>query len=114
VFDLPLPPSVNTTRKVDWKNRNRLNRWINAADAALMASGQFKSAQKNIVRFELHVVLDDEACRLDLDNGVKTLVDYLVRVGILANDSKKHWRKLTLEWGAAPAGCRITVKPLDD
>lgn len=111
VLDIPVPPSVNRTRKIDYASIARINAWKQAADAALWASGQFKAAQKRINRFELHVLLDEQKCRLDQDNGLKIMVDYLRRLEIIVDDNKKHWRKTTIEWGSAPEGIRLTVRP---
>jgi hypothetical protein len=38
------------------------------------------------------------------------LIDYLRRIEVIQNDSPKYFRKLTVEWGTAPEGCRVTVK----
>lgn len=113
ILDLPVPPSVNRTRRIDYRSVGKVNEWKKLADETLWASGQFRAAQKGIERFELHITLDEKKCRLDQDNGVKALVDYLRRLGIIVNDSKKHWRKTVIEWGSAPTGCRVTVKPLE-
>lgn len=112
VLDLPVPPSVNSSRRINYGYAPKVHKWKMAADALITASGQFQDAQKNIERFELHIVLDEKKCRLDQDNGIKALVDYLRRLNIIVNDSKKHWRRTVIEWGHAPTGCRVTVKPL--
>lgn len=113
VLDIPVPPSVNSTRRIDYRSVSAVNKWKKLADETLWANGQFRAAQKGIQRFELHILLDEKKCRLDQDNGVKALVDYLRRLGIIVNDSKKHWRRTVIEWGSAPEGCRVTIKPLE-
>jgi Holliday junction resolvase RusA-like endonuclease len=112
VLDLPVPPSVNSTRRIDYRSVGRVNKWKELADAAIWANGQFRHAKKDIQRYELHIVFDEKKCRLDLDNGVKLLIDYLRRINVVKNDDKKCLRRTVIEWGAAPEGVRITVKPL--
>ena len=42
VLDLPVPPSVNRTRKVDWRARSATARWHAQADALVMAQGRLR------------------------------------------------------------------------
>jgi Holliday junction resolvase RusA-like endonuclease len=108
-IDLPPPPSVNRTRKIDWRNNHVLRKWIEHADA-LVLSGP-KVTGRRIPRFELFVVVS-ERCRNDLDNSLKTLIDYLRRIEIIEDDGPAHMRRVTIEWGLAPEGARITVRPI--
>lgn len=111
VLDIPIPPSVNSLRKVDWRAMGRYNAWKSQADMALLASGQYAS-QKGlapIVRFELSVILD-ESCRCDADNVLKAAIDYLRRIDFILDDGPKNMRKITVEWGTAPAGCRLILR----
>lgn len=114
ILDLPAPPSVNRTRKIDWKGRSQLKAWGNVADAyVLAAKGRQRSPLRldRINRFELHIVVSEHHTRIDLDNGLKALIDYLRRIDLIVDDGPKHMRRLTVEWGTAPHGCRVTVKP---
>jgi Holliday junction resolvase RusA-like endonuclease len=113
VLDLPPPPSVNRTRKVDWKGKRQLTAFGNVADAYVMAAkGRAVSPLKlvKIPRFELLIVLSEHHTKIDLDNGLKALIDYLKRIELIEDDSPKHLRKLTVTWGLAPHGCRVTVR----
>jgi hypothetical protein len=115
VIDLPVPPSVNKLRKADWAAFQLGREWIRAADAYVFAAkcrhdNPLKLAR--IPRYELVVVIDEHQTGMDLDNGLKALIDYLVRVQVLENDAKKNLRKLTVEWGHAPHGVRVIVKPM--
>lgn len=115
VLDLPAPPSVNRTRKIDWKGKRAITSFENVADAYVMAAkGRSNSPLKlaKIPRFELLITLSETHTRIDLDNGLKALIDYLRRIELIEDDSPKHMRRLTIEWGRAPFGCRVTVKPL--
>ena len=114
VIDIPLPPSVNETRRVNRAALGKLDKWKKHADATLMASGQFRRAWRNISRYELVIVLDETRCRIDPDNIAKSAIDFLRRIEIVTNDAPKNVRKITIEWGEAPEGMRLIVKPLED
>jgi Holliday junction resolvase RusA-like endonuclease len=115
VLDLPPPPSVNRTRKIDWAGKRQLTAFGNVANAyVLAAKGRAVNPLRlvKIPRFELDVVLSEHHTRIDLDNGLKALIDYLKRIELIEDDSPKHLRKLTVTWGLAPHGCRVTIRPL--
>lgn len=115
ILDLPAPPSVNRTRKIDWKGKRQLTAWGNTADAyVLAAKGRAVQPLKlrKIACFELHILISEHHTRIDLDNGLKALIDYLRRIELIEDDGPKHMRRLTVEWGLAPHGCRVTVKSL--
>lgn|SRR5689334_11564479 len=116
VLDLPAPPSVNKTRRVNWAARAGCIRWMQVADMAVL---HWRSVRKEkwviaqrIKKFELHIVLSEKHCRGDLDNLAKQLIDYLRRIELIEDDSRSHMRRLTLEWGDAPEGARVTVRAI--
>lgn len=114
VLDLPAPPSVNKVRRVDWSNVRVVKAWQNVANAyVLAAKGRTNSPLKlvKVPRFELHILLSEHHTRIDLDNGLKALIDYLRKIELIEDDSPKHMRRLLVEWGNAPLGCRVTVRP---
>jgi len=114
VLDLPAPPSVNRTRQIDWKGRKQVSAFHSVADAyVLAAKGRTNSPLKltKIKRFELTITMSEHHTKIDLDNGLKALIDYLRRIELIEDDSPKHMRRLVVEWGLAPFGCRVTVKP---
>jgi Holliday junction resolvase RusA-like endonuclease len=110
-IDLPPPPSVNRTRKIDWRAQAKLKNWMQGADA-LMLSGPKRIVGKRIDKFELLIVLSKYHTRIDLDNSLKFLIDYLRRIEVIVDDSPKHMRRITVEWGWAPQGSRVTVRPI--
>jgi len=112
VLDIPVPPSVNRTRRVNHAHSGKVTAWEKAADGLLMASGQYRRARKVPGRFELKIVLCEQKCRLDADNPVKQAVDYLRRLELITNDDKRFMRKLTIEWGEAPEGCRLILREI--
>jgi Holliday junction resolvase RusA-like endonuclease len=114
VLDLPVPPSVNRTRKINWAHKRKVDAWKKVCDAyVLLAKARPINPLKltKIPRFELTVTLSEERTGIDLDAGLKALIDYLRRVEVVEDDSQKHMRKLTVEWGCAPEGARVTVRP---
>ncbi len=112
VLDVPVPPSVNKTRRVDPAAAREVEEWKRQADMLLMASGQFRAATRAgpVDRFELTIILSEKKCRLDCDNPVKSAVDYLRRLELIKNDDKRYMRRLVVEWGEAPAGCRLVLR----
>lgn len=114
ILDLPIPPSVNRTRRINYRAVPKLNQWKEAADKTIMANGQYNKAWRNIRCYELTIVLNEAMCRLDPDNPVKSAIDYLRRIEVITNDSKKFCRGLHIIWGDAPEGMRLVVTPLED
>lgn len=116
VIDLPAPPSVNRTRKVDWAAKGVLRAWQNVADGYVMAA-KGRSIQplkiNTVKKFELIVLLSEHHTRIDLDNGLKAVIDYLRRIEIIEDDSRHHMKRLIVEYGLAPFGCRVTVRPVE-
>lgn len=112
VLDVPIPPSVNRTRKIDFRAAALVEKWKADADAMLMLSGQYRAAKRVPIgdRVELTIILDEQKCDLDPDNPVKAAIDYLRRIELIRNDDKRFMRKLTVEWGVAPEGCRLILK----
>jgi len=113
VIDLPTPPSVNRTRKLDFSSLRATNAWKNVANAyVLAAKGRRLSPLRllKVPRFELLVVFSENS-KLDLDNGLKIVIDYLRKIEAIEDDSPKHMRRLVVEFGHAPLGVRVTVRP---
>lgn len=114
ILDLPIPPSVNRTRRINWKAKPELDAWKKAAGNLLMANGQWKRGYRNIGRYELTVILDEARCKKDPDNILKAAIDILRAFEVIVNDSPKYARRLTVLWGEAPEGMRLVVTPLED
>ncbi|TAL43806.1 MAG: hypothetical protein EPN91_05475 [Salinibacterium sp.] len=114
LLDLPAPISVNRMRRVDWKARKNALSWREMADKfleAAMTRGEVQRAR--LARYELQITLSEQHCRIDADNGLKLLIDYLRYAEIVLDDSKKNLRRIVVEWGHAPAGCRVLIKPME-
>jgi Holliday junction resolvase RusA-like endonuclease len=113
VLDLPMPPSVNRIWRANKAGPNRVSKspeyrqWLNHADQVAMSTGQFRGMKTIVGPFEATVILRRQ--RGDLDNRHKGLLDWLQSRGVIADD--KYCERLVLEWGEAPAGCRVTIIP---
>lgn len=116
VLDVPLPPSVNETRRINYPGARKLNKWKEAADMLVMANGQYRAARPHAVRgrYELTIVLDEARCKVDPDNLAKAACDYLKRLNLITDDSPKCARRIVIEFGPAPEGCRLILKPLEE
>ena len=109
-LDLPVPLSVNRTRRIDWRNYKHVEAWQKNADAHFLL--QKRGLPPPILgRFELTIVLQ-EGSKIDMDNGLKILIDSLRRFNLIANDSPKFMRRVVIEFGDVE-GCRVTIRPLD-
>lgn len=113
-LDLPPPISVNKLRRVDWANQRLVRKWRDEANGLLLVAKRHPTRPLRFAtmdRFELGIVLDESRVRTDADNCAKILIDYLCTMGVIIDDAPKHMRKVTIEWGVAPEGCRVTVRP---
>jgi Holliday junction resolvase RusA-like endonuclease len=112
VLNLPVPPSINRTRRIDWKHQKRLREWKKLADGFVMLDkrrGLNPPQSEPIERFELRIEINEAITNVDLDNTIKHLIDYLRRIEVIANDAPKNMRKITVEWGSPIRGVRVTI-----
>lgn len=110
-LDLPLPPSVNRTRKVDWKGHKIYKAWKEQAGLHLVANEQYRKAPRRLQKYELRIILD-HTCKQDPDNPVKACCDLLRSLEIITDDSPKFAKRITIEWGRAPDGCKLILRPI--
>ena len=110
VLDIPLPPSVNRTRKVNWPGHRKYEAWKKAAGFHLVANGQYRKARQRLKAYELHITLDWLTCKQDPDNPIKAAIDLLRSLEVITDDSPKYAKRITIEWGTAPDGCRLQVR----
>lgn len=110
VLDLPPPVSVNRI----WRRSKTgviksvaYQRWIKDADAMLLELGQLKGVKPIAGKFSALIVV--RRSNLDLDNNAKCLLDFLQSRNFIINDNLCE--ELTLRWGDAPTGARVTVRP---
>jgi Holliday junction resolvase RusA-like endonuclease len=107
---LPLPPSVNAL----WRSARgrvfksaRYKDWIAQADNWFVHA-KYRKRGSITGPFTAHIVLDRSRRRGDCDNRVKPVLDILQSWGVIEND--KLAEKVSVEWGVAPLGCRVTIE----
>lgn len=110
MLDLPTPLSVNKTRRIDWASKGRIDAWVKSADALVMSKGRRPKPLPG--RYEATIVLPEDSAG-DLDNLPKMILDYARRIELVVNDSPRYMRRLILEFGDAPEGCRLILKSLE-
>ena len=111
-LDLPCPLSVNRTRKINPAVLKEIERWIENSDKEILAAGGMRKFAKMPGAFEAILILDESLNELDLDNAPKIVIDYARRLGLVRNDSKKFMRRVVIEWGDAPRGCRLILRSI--
>lgn len=112
-LDLPVPPSVNTMRRINWRNKKKHQQWQRTADVLILAArGRLRAPIGRLTGpFEALVFLSEQHTKIDLDNCLKCLLDYAKRVELIVDDGPKYLRRLVVEWGYAPHGCRLILRP---
>lgn len=114
MLDLPTPISVNQMRRIDWNAQKQVKDWTRIADQFLIVAKSKRQVRfDRIPRYELHVTLCEDHCKVDADNALKLVVDYLRKREITADDGPSQLRKITVEWGPAQAGCKVIVRPCE-
>lgn len=113
IIDLPMPPSVNRIWRANRAGPKKISispeyaAWKRHADGLALSMAQFRGLKTIVGPFEARIVLQRQ--RGDLDNRHKGVLDWLQSRGVIADD--KHCERLVLEWGDAPTGCRVVVRP---
>lgn len=114
VIDLPPPISVNRIWRAHKAGKTRVlispeyARWKTEADKLVMAMGTFRGLKCVRTKFEVDIIVKRR--NADVDNFSKGILDWLQSRGVVEND--KNCEQLTIKWGDAPSGCRVTVKPI--
>lgn len=110
VLDLPAPISVNRIwrkTKAGVIKSDAYQKWIRRADAMLLETGQLKGLKTITGPFTALIIV--KRSNLDLDNNSKCLLDFVQSRNFIVDD--KFCEELTLRWGNAPSGCRLTLRP---
>ena len=75
-LDLPVPPSVNRIRRVDWANHKKRQQFYLRADLFLTAHGPHPAPVRLITGgYEIRIQIPETLCGIDLDNHCKCLID---------------------------------------
>ena len=107
---LPAPLSVNATRRVNWAALSRIAKWRKEADVLFLSVKRQLAGRKILGRYEAIVTLNENN-RLDIDNGVKGILDLARHYDLVEDDSPKYLRKLTVKFGDAPYGAKLVLRP---
>ena len=112
-LDLPIPPSVNRLRRVDWANHKKRQEYYLRTDLFLTAHGP-RPAPVRLIKgaYEIRIQIPESLSGIDLDNHCKAILDYLVSREIVPDDSRRFLRRLVVEWGSPTPACRITIKEI--
>lgn len=117
MIELPVPPSVNRSRRINWAARPKFMKWLGMADKCVLAA---RCRVRDSIRnrciegpFEAIITLSEAHTKMDLDNGVKALIDFARRVELIEDDCQKFFRRLTVQWGEAPTGCKLVLRPME-
>lgn len=110
-LDIPTPPSVNATRRIDFRGHKKFKAWKKQAGLHVLANGQLRKAGIP-GKYELTITLNEKLCKLDPGNAEKACSDFLVSLGMIIDDGPKYARRIIIQWGEAPDGVRLTVRSL--
>ena len=111
-LDLSLPPSVNTTRRIDYWGHQKAENWRKDNDKRLMANKQNKY-QTITGAFEITIHIRRSIMRKDPDNILKALLDYCVSRSVVADDSPKYIEGIHVLWADdLPEQCRVTLRQI--
>lgn len=117
ILDLPVPPSVNRARRIDWSRKAEHKHWQKMADAMVLGqrcrTREPVRVEKILGQFEVLVILSEKHTKIDLDNSLKCLIDYARRIELVVDDGPKYMRRVVVEWGHAPEGCRLVLRKIE-
>ena len=118
ILDLPMPPSLNAVARIG-KSRATGKAFVfsDRSKAAFFreAEGYYLQQKRNVTRvdghFTYHLTLNETQRHgnADGDNRQKYVLDFLQRVGVIAND--KYADGGSWSWGPCEHGCRISISP---
>lgn len=112
---LPLPPSTNNLyANSKWGGRHKTkaySAWIAEAHYAWLRQRLTTPRFESYVDLTLSVERTSRA-RQDASNKIKAVEDFLVHVGVLADDS--HVRRVTAQWHRNIVGCRVEIESAPD
>ena len=117
-IDLPPPPSVNRTRKLDKAGLRRLHHWHDRSDAQVTyqwAQAKLKIRSRPYMPGQFGIRIQvNEKLKIDLDNIAKAVIDYCKRIELVTDDSKKYMRHVEIDWSdklPKDCGARVLITP---
>lgn len=108
---LPFPTSLNAN--YGKHNGSRLSERYKAwrDEAGYMLKAQRPKPVPGRVTVEIALVAPDRRVR-DGDNLVKSVLDLLVKHGVIEEDNNRFVRKGSFEWLDTGPACTVTVRPV--
>lgn len=106
-YTIPFPPSVNNL----FLNSRGRGRVLSPAYRAWkdLAGWQLKGQNPKPIGCRAFVQIDlDQRRNGDADNRAKAVMDLLVEHGVLAGDTKKHVRRVSIGWENVTE-CRVSL-----
>lgn len=114
-FLLSTPPSINRMfRNVAGVGRVKTGAyrdWAKEAMQDMMAQRAGQTVPRPPVA--VTITVPDSKGRGDIDNRIKAVLDCLVNMGVLEDDSDKFVRRVTVQTGADKGRCLVTVEPME-
>jgi len=108
---LPFPPSTNNlfvnVPKRGRVRSSRYDQWLKEAGWELQSQRPRKMGGKVAVTICLCPV---DKRRRDADNGAKSVLDLLVKHGVIEGDDSRFVRKVTTQWVDVGAHCTVFVE----
>ena len=109
-IDLPAPISTNQLRRINWAAKKKHEAWVKLAEGMVWAQWRDIKKARMLGQFEMTILLPKKS-RIDPDN-IKIIPDFLKRVGLIIDDSKKYIRKITIIPDAVEDGCQVILNPV--
>ena len=106
-LDIPRPPSINRFKAKLGNKSPCVVAWRAQADKHLLAAGRYP---RIIGEYEIVVTFPRHKFgTFDAENFMKALSDWLQAREVVQND--RLAMSLLVNWGEAPEGCRVRVRP---
>lgn len=110
--DLPFPPSQNNlfSQRRDGRRfiADHYARWRKQADLALMIARRAAPLGHGAAEVFIELRAPDRRKR-DADNGQKAILDSLVRMNVIEDDSNKIVRRIETRWSEGEPGATVVV-----
>lgn len=113
-FDLPFPPSVNSSTFNRKESEGGGRALTDRAEAWVLEAGKELNRQKPkayIVPVEIWVYLEECRPNADCSNYFKKVEDLLVSHRIIEDDNRKFVRSTHQVWSPETKGCRVSIRP---
>ena len=118
ILDLPMPPSLNSVARIGksratgkafvFSDRRKMT-FFREAEVCFLKQKRYVTRIEG--HFTYHLTLNEmqRHGNADGDNRQKYVLDFLQRVGVIAND--KYADGGSWSWGPCEHGCRISISP---